>query len=290
MEIRIGGVPEHYNLPWHWALENQLFEKNGFTVSWKSYPNGTGAMLKDLRESNLDIAILLTEGAVADILQGNPSKIVQTWVSSPLRWGIHTGANSGIERVEDLKGKRYAISRFKSGSHLMAYVNARTYNWQIQTEDFVLVENLEGARKAFAEKRAEIFFWEKFTTKHLVDSGEFRYLGDCYTPWPSFVIAVRNEVLAQNEKEVARLLVWINKLAREMTLRSDILEILVKKYSMLTEDAREWFSKLQWYHGGGFAFDPSALLTQLSEYGLIPANSDPSEVFYFRDEVVEEEE
>ena len=38
--------------------------------------------------------------------------------------------------------------------------------------------------------------WEKFTTKPLVDTNTFRHIGDCPSPWPCFVIAVREEEAA----------------------------------------------------------------------------------------------
>jgi hypothetical protein len=42
-----------------------------------------------LRDGETDIAVILTEGIVKDIVAGNPSKIVQVYVESPLIWGIH---------------------------------------------------------------------------------------------------------------------------------------------------------------------------------------------------------
>ncbi|HEX8548199.1 MAG TPA: ABC transporter substrate-binding protein, partial [Cytophagaceae bacterium] len=74
--IRIGGVPEHFNLPWHLAMEEGLFSKLGLNLSWKDYPAGTGAMCKDLRNDELDLAIVLTEGIVADIINGSPAKLI----------------------------------------------------------------------------------------------------------------------------------------------------------------------------------------------------------------------
>ena len=32
MEINIGGVPEHFNLPWQLAIENGLFEERGLNI------------------------------------------------------------------------------------------------------------------------------------------------------------------------------------------------------------------------------------------------------------------
>ena len=111
IQFQVGGVPEHFNLPLKKAIEESRFENQGISVSWQDYHGGTGAMTKALRDGELDIAILLTEGIIADIHRGNPSKIVQFYVKSPLRWGIHVGANSKFNAVNDLENSRAAISR-----------------------------------------------------------------------------------------------------------------------------------------------------------------------------------
>ncbi len=65
--VRVGGVPEHFNLAWHLANENGLFLREGIDIQWQDIPGGTGAMCSALRKGELDIAITLTEGIVADI-------------------------------------------------------------------------------------------------------------------------------------------------------------------------------------------------------------------------------
>lgn len=271
MNLHVGGVPEHFNLPWHWAWENQFSNPLFPVFEWKSYPAGTGAMLKDLHDKKLDIAILLTEGMVQDIQKGNPSRIIQFHVDSSLRWSIHVGAASNFKTPDDCRNAKFAISRYKSGSHLMAHVLAKKWGRTLDDEkDFVLVENLEGARKALAESMDLVFLWERFTTKHLVDSGEFKYLGDCYTPWPSFVIAAREEVLRSNEDEVYALLEHINEITRNLSKRSDIIDILCRKYRMKPEDAQEWFAALRWNAGRETSFDElHTILSSLAEYGMV---------------------
>jgi ABC-type nitrate/sulfonate/bicarbonate transport system substrate-binding protein len=134
--LNVGGVPEHFNLPWHLALEAGAFAERGLDLRWQDYPGGTGALNRDLRSGTLDVAVLLTEGIVADICKGNPSVIIAPYVVSPLIWGIHVPARSGFQTVAELEGKRFAISRYGSGSHLMAFVHAsnwagtrRRWNW-----------------------------------------------------------------------------------------------------------------------------------------------------------------
>jgi len=96
LNIKVGGVPEHFNYPWHLSLKNNEYTKNNINLSWQNFPGGTGAMCKALRDKEIDIAIVLTEGIIKDIINGNPSKITQTFVKSPLVWGIHVGAHSKL--------------------------------------------------------------------------------------------------------------------------------------------------------------------------------------------------
>ncbi|HET7131014.1 MAG TPA: ABC transporter substrate-binding protein, partial [Gammaproteobacteria bacterium] len=192
--LRIGGVPEHFNLPWHRALEAAA--SGGVQAQWQDFPDGSGAMAEALSEQRLDAAMLLTEGAVAGIARGGNFKIVSLYTESPLLWGIHVPASSRFRAVADIAGARYAISRRGSGSHLMAFVHARERGWPLDLE-LVLVRNLEGAVEAFATGTADVFFWEKFMTKPLVDDGRFRRVGDFTAPWHAFVVCASDAALAR---------------------------------------------------------------------------------------------
>jgi ABC-type nitrate/sulfonate/bicarbonate transport system substrate-binding protein len=244
--IRIGGVPEHFNMPWQFALQNQLFQEEGIDLQWTDYPTGTGAMAKDLRANVLDVAVLLTEGIVADITKGNPSQIVQFYVKSPLVWGIHVAANSGIEDVSQLDGKKYAISRMGSGSHLMAFVDADQRGFGLKQEQLVIVNNLDGAVKALSEGEADIFMWEKFMTKPLVDKGIFRRIGECPTPWSCFVIAVRNEFLAEHKESLKKMLDVINGITATFKENQDIVSMIANQYHLQETDVTDWLKTVTW--------------------------------------------
>lgn len=47
--LRVGGVPEHFNYPWHLAQERGLFLKHGVIVHWVEQKEGTGQMIKSVR-------------------------------------------------------------------------------------------------------------------------------------------------------------------------------------------------------------------------------------------------
>ena len=103
---------------------------------------------------------------------------MSVYTESPLIWGIHVPASSRLRSVEELAGARYAISRRGSGSHLMAFVHARERGWPLDRLELVVVRDLKGAIDAFAQDGADVFFWEKFMTKPLVDDGRFRRVAD----------------------------------------------------------------------------------------------------------------
>jgi ABC-type nitrate/sulfonate/bicarbonate transport system substrate-binding protein len=102
-KVNIIGVPEHFNLPWHLAIEEGAFESRGIDLQWTEIYEGTGRMAQMLADEETDLAIILTEGIVKSITEGNPSKIAQTYISSPLLWGIHVAAKSNFKSIADTR-------------------------------------------------------------------------------------------------------------------------------------------------------------------------------------------
>ncbi len=245
-QIKIAGVPEHFNFPWHLCIENGEFENFGIDLQWTDVPEGTGKMCQMLRDEETDIAILLTEGIIKDINDGNTSKIVQIYVESPLVWGIHVDAKSNFKKLSDLENKKVAISRIGSGSQLMAYVNANNQNWNTENLEFEIVNTIDGAVESLSKGESDYFMWEKFMTKPLVDKGIFKKIADCPTPWPCFVIAVRDEVLKKHPNTIAQILKIINITTQDFKKIPSIDRTLSEKYKLNIEDIQEWLSITKW--------------------------------------------
>jgi ABC-type nitrate/sulfonate/bicarbonate transport system substrate-binding protein len=244
--LKIVGVPEHFNLPWHLCLENGEFEKENIDLQWTDVPEGTGKMCQMLRDGTADIAVILTEGIIKDIVNGNPSKIVQVYVESPLIWGIHVAAHSTFQNLADLENSKAAISRLGSGSQLMAYVNAKNQGWETSKLQFEIVNTIDGAVTALTNGTADYFLWERFMTQPLVDQDIFRRIADCPTPWPCFVIAVREDVLAKQPETIKRVLEIINAKTQNFEGIPNIVNRLAITYNQKTEDIEEWLSLTEW--------------------------------------------
>jgi ABC-type nitrate/sulfonate/bicarbonate transport system substrate-binding protein len=244
--VKIIGVPEHFNLPWHLAIEEGAFEQRGIDLQWKDVPEGTGKMCQLLADEQTDLAIILTEGIVKSITEGNRSKIVQEYIATPLLWGIHVGAQSTHQTIADLKDTKAAISRYGSGSHLMAYVHAQNNLWDLDALQFEVINNLDGAVDGLTHGKADYFMWEHFTTKPLVDDGTFRRLGDCPTPWPCFMIVGTEKFLSGNPRILHHILEIINMYTRDFKHIPSIDRTLANRYQQRLEDIQEWMTLTQW--------------------------------------------
>ena len=244
--VKIIGVPEHFNLPWHLAIEENAFKDRGINLEWTDIPEGTGRMCQMLADNETDIAIILTEGLVKSITAGTKAKIVQEYIATPLLWGIHVGANSKYQTIDDLINTKAAISRFGSGSHLMAYVNAQNEGWDTSKLQFEIINNLDGAVAGLTNGTADYFMWEHFTTKPLVDNGTFRRVADCPTPWPCFVIAATDSFIAENSGTLQHILEVINMYTEEFKNIPSIDRTLANRYEQKLDDIQKWLSKTRW--------------------------------------------
>lgn len=275
-QVRIGYVPEHYLLPLHLAAQNSTFPRS-IEVTLVPFPAGTGHMITSLRSKDIDLAIGLTEGWVAGLLNdSNKDKsleekgysIVGSWVSTPLRWAIVTGRNrDDINSVDDLKQHRkVGVSRMGSGSHVMAFVLAQQQGWlqptsDSKSEDLTIVPlgPFGDLRNGVTNSTADFFMWEHFTTKpyfHAEDS-PLKKIGEIYTPWPSWHIAAStstfppsdhasNETLSQIFEALDKGIAMFNESPDQAV---QMLGTGAAGCHYSEEDAREWLKDVKFVKG-----------------------------------------
>lgn len=245
--LRIGGVPEHFNLPWHLAIDSGVLRDNGLKASWLDFPGGTGSMVAALNDGEVDVAMLLTEGALKGLEQGGDYEIISFYTDSPLIWGIHVPAHSKIQSLGDCKNKPvFAISRYGSGSHLMAYLLADTQGWSTDDLEFELIGDLEGARELFKQGGDYLFLWEKFMTQPQVDRGEFRRVGDFPTPWPCFVVCVRKSILSKYKSMLFKLIDIVQTTAIELSNSPIAAKLIASRYGLQISQVEKWLEVTQW--------------------------------------------
>ena len=251
INLRIGGVPEHFNLPWRMAIEERKFINENINLEWSDFGGGTGAMANALRNNELDLAIMLTEGITADIIAGNTAKIIKVYVKSPLTWGIYRLNNDAIftsfdQLKKDIPALRYAISRFGSGSHLMACVDACKREWDTKTLNFVELKNLLGMCEGLKNGLADVFMWESVMTQPHVDSGLLQKLDETTTPWSCFMLVASDNIIKNNPLKIQKICKIINDYVKDFKTKPSILEKLVSRYQIDLAKTAHWLNNTYW--------------------------------------------
>lgn len=268
--FKIGGVPEHFNLPWRMAIEEGRFREAGIQLHWSDMGGGTGQMVRGLESGSLDIAVLLTEGVSMAVLKGLKAKIIQVYVTTPLHWGIHVPYHSKIDKVDDLEGKVFAISREGSGSHLMTYVRANQEEWDTSELKFNVVGDVYGGLWALENNEAQAFLWEKYTTHPFTEQKKCRYIDEVVTPWPCFVIAVREEIAEKYPEEIKSICEIVNKKAQELKQNEDVVDLISWRYNLRHGQVENWLNETEWnYEGIEYPLAFERTVSYLLKLGLV---------------------
>ena len=248
--LKVGGVPEHFNLPWRMAIEEGRFRDENIQLHWSDMGGGTGQMIRGLETGSIDVAVLLTEGITKAVLQGLDAKIIQVYVTTPLHWGIHVPYNSDIHRVDQLENQTFAISREGSGSHLMAYVKASQEGWDTTKLKFNVIGDIYGGLWALQNNEAQAFLWEKYTTHPHTEQKKCRYIDEVVTPWPCFVIAVREEILEKYPNELKKMCQIVNQKAQELKANENAADIISWRYNLRHSHVQNWLIETDWNYDG----------------------------------------
>ncbi len=245
MKLRVAGVPEPYNLPWHLAMEKHRFAEAGIELEWHMVHEGTGRMCQMLRDSELDMAVLVTEGAQRDILNGGQHSIVSGFVESPLPWGVHVPAHSRLQ-ADNLKGVHYAISRLGSGSHIMAMLHAEKQGWRPAEQDLEVVHSMTAAATRMEHAPPVIFLWERYVTQRYVDAGIMRCVDVVRAPWPGFVITAREAFIKQHPDVIERALEVLRTEAEALRDGPHTAALVMQNAGFTEELAHEWLQHVRW--------------------------------------------
>lgn len=242
--LSIGGVPEHFNLPWQQAIVHDAFTPAGVDVAWAYYAGGTGALTQALQEGELDVAILLTEGFLSARSNGLNARIVKVYIDTPLVWGIHTGSPEVQNAVEP--GRSYAISRYGSGSHLMPMIHTEQQGESLSPDQFHVVHSLDGAIQSLVQGGSHYFYWEKFMTKPFVDSGQVRLVGEFSAPWSGFLVVASQQSIRRKSWSIRTVLEIMNARCKAFPSDPGSADLLVRNFHMTPEEARGWLSDTHW--------------------------------------------
>ncbi|KAK1921679.1 hypothetical protein DB88DRAFT_498841 [Papiliotrema laurentii] len=245
--LRVGWHREHFLSP----LLQLAAKDNGETFELVECPGGTGEMQVKLKNGEIDVCIALTDALIAGLANGQTSyKLVGRYISSPLRWAIITGKDSKYQSVDELKGTTFGISRLGSGSQVMASVLSLQEGWsELEQPQFKVNGQFKPLRDSVNAGETSVFLWEWFTTKPYVDSGEVRFIGSVYTPWPCWSIAAAPSTPASTLSTfLSSLQPYVVNFDSASAREKEDVDFVTGYFGHKREDVIEWLKTVKWEH------------------------------------------
>ena len=83
-------------------------------------------------------------------------------------------------------------------------------------------------------------------TQPLVDSGEFRRVGEREVPWPAVVVAIRRDVLESSGNFVRNVLDIVARYAQRLKSGADSAQKVSETFGIELRDAERWLSMVEW--------------------------------------------
>ncbi|CAO3460609.1 aliphatic sulfonate ABC transporter substrate-binding protein [Azospirillum argentinense] len=182
-------------------LEEEL-KKDGIAVRWV-LSLGSNKALEFLNAGSLDFGSTAGAAALIARINGNPIKSVYVY-SKPEWTALVTGPNSAITKVEDLKGKRVAVTR-GTDPHIFLVRTLARHKLTDKDIKLVLLQHQDGR---LALEKGDVDAWaglDPLMAQAEIDNGAtLFYRNAAANTWG--VLNVREEFATQQPELVARVL------------------------------------------------------------------------------------
>lgn len=99
-------------------------------------------------------------------------------------------------------------------------------------------------------------------TQPLVDTGEFRRVGQREVPWPAFVVSVRRQILGSHGRPIRKVLDVVARYAINLKRRKTAPLLIADTYGIRLTDAEKWLTSVRW--GTGYR-RPTAALSRITK-------------------------
>ncbi|KIR54526.1 hypothetical protein I315_03012 [Cryptococcus gattii Ru294] len=255
-KLRVGWHREHFLSP----LLQFVEKDKGETVELVECPGGTGEMQVKLKNGEIDLCIgkpgSLNRRIINNSFKRLPTLSSRVWqtarrltrLSGDISRLPCDGKDSQYNSINDLKGTAFGISRLGSGSQVMASVLSLQQKWSEEEQPkFKVNGQFKPLRDSVNSGETSVFLWEWFTTKPYVDSGEVRFIGSVYTPWPCWHIAASPSVPSSTVKTfLASLQPYVQHFNSPDARVSEDIEFVHNFFGHKKEDVAEWLQSVKW--------------------------------------------
>ena len=257
------------------GLLEKEFAKDGITIRWVQSA-GSNKALEFLNASSIDFGSTAGSAALVAKINGNPIKSIYVY-SRPEWTALVAGKNSNITKIEDLKGKRVAVTR-GTDPHIFLVRALQSVNLTDKDITPVLLQHADGKAALI---RGDVDAWAgldpMMAAAEIEDGARLFYRNKDANTWG--ILNVREQFLKANPEIVQRVL-KVYEEARKYSLANP--DEVKKTFIAVTKlpDAvveRQLKERTELIHSKIGAPQKESILAAgiaLQQAGVVPANVD----------------
>jgi sulfonate transport system substrate-binding protein len=205
------------------GLPEEEFKKDGIKIEW-TQSLGSNKALELLRSKSIDFGSTAGAAALLGRANGNPIKAIYVY-SNPEWTALVTRPDSGIQRIQDLKGKRVAVTR-GTDSHIFLL---RALNSVGLTEKDIELVPLQHPDGKTALEKGSVDAWaglDPYIAQLQVEKNYVLFFRN--KEWNSYGILNVRESFARDHPELVKRVLAVYEKARLWTLdhQSEARQIL----------------------------------------------------------------
>ncbi len=255
------------------------FKRDGISVNWV-LSLGSNKALEFLRGGALDFGS--TAGSAVALARANGLAAKAIYVYSKPEWtALVTRADSGISKIEDLKGKRVAVTR-GTDPHIFLLRALDSKGLSESDIETVLLQHPDGYQ-ALVSKQVDAWAGlDPHMARAELESGAKLFYRN--PGFNSYGLLNTREAFAKDNPEIVRRVLAVYEKARAYAvahpdeLRADLIEAASVSEAVARRQLGERTDLSQPLLGDEHRATLTASLAILKKIGLAPANSDPQSI------------
>jgi len=273
-------------IPINIGVETGIMQKHGLDVTIQGF-EGAAKLQQGITAGDVDIG-LASGTDMAFVKKGAPAKAVAAMAGPPLAYGVLGGAGTGINTVQDLKGRKVAVASRNSLVYWLTRHLSDALGWGLEGIDVVYVSGGNAANiAALRTKQVDGLTLGIDVALTLEKQGQGKFLanyGKYVTTYLTHAIYASNETIAKRPDVIRRFLVaWFETIDwmhahKDETVKLDMAIDGIKD----EEIARHTYDQVMPMFSRDGRFDPKALAVAskaMVELDLLPSEPDMAPLY-----------
>lgn len=266
------------------GIGSGVFKQNGLDITPVTF-SGAARVQQALTSNDIDIG-LSTGQDMGFILKGLPAMTVAALSNAPFESVMVVSWDGPIKKVEDLKGKKVAVSNLRGYPRWLVIELSKHEGWGENGMELVATGAQPASIAALKTHQVDAWAGDVGTAIEMAEAHEARSIvnfGDVVPPFMNTAIYATNSLIQKNPELVRRFVkAWFENIAWARGHKAETVKLLVPVLNLKPETVGAIYDQLMTKQSTDGHFDAAAMKTMpraIVELGILDQEPDVTKLY-----------